>query len=170
LRTKVDETIPPSTDAETPAYRYQYWLRNPRTGAFLNPAKPDPTVFTELPGGLCTVHEPNERNVLVIVDDGTKVAITYTSERLKGMTINDLRDLIDEFLKRFLRKSITQTQLALNLDGGGSLFMGWLKENGDMQVLAAGGAKKGEPTREYPQPASSSQLREIANIVKHVLA
>jgi hypothetical protein len=126
------------------------------------------TVFTHLPGGLCTVNEPNERNVLVYVGGGIKIAVTYNSQRSKGMRINELRTLIDQFLKSYLKKSIDDTQIALNLDGGGSIFMGWLKD-GKLSILAAGSVSGGPKL--YPQNPKglASGFREVPNMVKHDL-
>lgn len=163
LRKLVDTTIPDPKLAPTKAGRLQYMVKNPN-GIPVEPY--EQTVFTHLPGGLCTVNKPNERNVLVYVSDGLKVAITYNSIRNNGMRINELRTLIDQFLQSYLKKKITETQIALNLDGGGSIFMGWLKD-GELKILAAGNVPA-TPIL-YPQDHTKLKFREVPNMVRHDL-
>ena len=96
------------------------------------------SVFAHIPGGMATVNQPNERAVLVFVGSGVKVVCSYTSRRDFGMTINEMRDVIDAFLQNFSFTGISGVQQALNLDGGASIFIGWVK-NGKLRVLASGG-------------------------------
>ncbi|TLD09435.1 hypothetical protein PspLS_11992 [Pyricularia sp. CBS 133598] len=80
--------------------------------------------YNQVPGGLATSFDRNER--LAVVQLGTSnIVFAYTCVREHGMRINELHALVDLFLQTYLRKSIFQSTLALNLDGGQSVFIGF---------------------------------------------
>ena len=116
---------------------------------------------------MATVNEPNERAVLVFVGagGGVKVVCAYTSARKAGMTIGEMRDVIDAFLHNFTFTGISGVQQALNLDGGASIFIGWMK-NGKLRVLASGGLEKQKAGVKDP---AELKLRAVTTLVKHVL-
>lgn len=97
LRTLLDATIPDPKEAATKTYRLQYWVRYSNenfVAATINGARRAiTTVFTHLSGGLCTVHEPNERNLLVYLEDGVKFAVIYTFERSQGIKVNEFESI-----------------------------------------------------------------------------
>jgi len=171
LKRPIDEKIPVDEDINSKAWRLQYFKKDSKGKKVKNPDEKSKdklltTPFTHLPGGgICTSNEPNERNALVYVD-GIKIAFAYTSERQNGMTINRLRELIDQFLKTYLKKDISKCELALNLDGGGSIFFGWVNK-GKLSVLAAG--ELGGP-RAIPFAPGEHKFRDVTTMVKHVLA
>ena len=171
MRIPLDSPEPDPKLANTTSGRLQYFIKDAQGNKIPNTVKEDTqspytrTVFTHLPGGMVTVNEPNERNALIIVKGGIKVAFTYTSQRQVGMRINELRELIDRFLKVYLKIGIADTQIALNLDGGGSIFVGWVK-NGRLNVLAAGGMAT---PKVYPLPPQGFRFRDVTTMVKHVL-
>jgi hypothetical protein len=123
------------------------------------------SVFAHIPGGVATVNERNERNVLIFVGGDVKVVCAYTSTRKLGMRINEMRDVIDQFLESFLSKRIGETEMALNLDGGASIFLGWVK-NGKLRILATGGLDK---QKAVPYEPESVKFRDVTTMVKHVL-
>ncbi|GAM83019.1 hypothetical protein ANO11243_010050 [Dothideomycetidae sp. 11243] len=124
------------------------------------------SVFSHLPGGIATANErDNERAAVIFVGAGIKVVLTYTSTQDKGMTINDMRDLIDVFLVNFSMPGIANVEQALNLDGGGSIFLGWIKD-GKLKILAAGNLDQQTPGAKDP---SGFHFRSVTTMVKHVL-
>jgi len=171
LRNPLDERMPVGEDVNSKAWRLHYFFRDRMGNKVPNPNKADEerfvtTPFMHLPGrGICTSNERNERNALVYVD-GIKIAFAYTSRRNVGMTLNHLRELIDQFLKTYLKTDITHSQMALNLDGGASTFLGWMNE-GKLSVLAAG--ELGGP-KAVPFAPEALKFREVTTMVKHVLA
>ncbi|KLU88299.1 hypothetical protein MAPG_07286 [Magnaporthiopsis poae ATCC 64411] len=88
------------------------------------------TDFAKLPGGTATANENNERLAMVKMGPRHRIVFAYTSLRDHGVKINDLRALMDAFLQGFLGKGIEKADLALNLDGGRSIFVGW-QTNGE---------------------------------------
>jgi len=163
LRKPVDTTVPPQDQANTDVGRLQYFVFD-NEGHKIPAPPPDnwvKTEFTHVPGGIVTANEQNERNVLVTVDTNTRIVFAYTSPREVGLTTNGMRDLIGVFLQGYFQgKTIETTEMALNLDGGRSIFVGWVK-NGVTEVLAAGGLTN--PT----QLPGDFKSREVATMVKH---
>lgn len=164
LKQPVDMTLPPYKNANTDAGRLQYFVHDDN-GETIPTPPPDSSfvrsAFTHIPGGVVTANQRNERNVLVIVNDNIKVVCAYTSSREVGVTINEFRDLISQFLQVYLEGTkIEHTNLALNLDGGGSIYIGW-KNNGKVEVLATGSLAN--PTQE----PTNMKFREVTTMVKH---
>ena len=122
-------------------------------------------VFAHIPGGVATANQENERAVLIFVGGGVKVVCAYTSERESGMMRNEMRDVIDAFLQKFSFTGISGVQQALNLDGGGSIFIGWVK-NGKLRVLASGGLQRQKVGAQDP---AGMKFRDVTTMVKHVL-
>ncbi|EPE26289.1 hypothetical protein GLAREA_02201 [Glarea lozoyensis ATCC 20868] len=123
------------------------------------------SVFAHVPGGIATANQPNERLVLVTIGDGTRVVCSYTSSRDDGLRMNEIRDVIDTFLCNFLCLGIADVEQALNLDGGGSVFVGWVK-NGKLKVLASGGLDRQVPGA---KDATGMWFRDVTTMVKHVI-
>jgi hypothetical protein len=124
-------------------------------------------VFAHIPGGIATVNQPNERAVVVLVGGGVKVACAYTSDRKNGMTINEMRDVVSAFLQEFTFVSgIENVKQGLNLDGGASIFIGWIK-NGRLRVLASGGL--GANQSPGAKDLAGMKFRDVTTMVKHIL-
>lgn len=165
LKKPVDTTVPPEAQANTNAGKLQYFVYDNKGQRI--PTAPGSneyvrTEFSHIPGGVVTSNEPNERAAVVIVDSSTKIAFAYTSERQTRMKINDLRDLISIFLQNYLKgKRIEDTQMALNLDGGGSIYIAWVA-NGKTEVIATGNLGQ-NPTQEEP----GWTPRQVTTMVKY---
>jgi len=71
--------MPPEAVANRDVGRLQYFLNDDKGDYILDPkGNGEPSIFSHVAGiGVCTVKEQNERMVLVIVDDGTKVVSGY---------------------------------------------------------------------------------------------
>lgn len=125
------------------------------------------TVFAHIPGGVATANEKNERLVTVMMADDLKIVFAYTSQRKNGVTINDMRDLINVFLGQYMASDLSKAQTAINLDGGASIFIGWMK-NGVLSILAAGGLEGKQS--EVPHSASQiEKFRDVTTLVKYAL-
>lgn len=165
LKKPVDTTVPPEAQANTNAGKLQYYVHDDEGQRIPTaPGRDDyvRTEFSHIPGGVVTSNEPNERAAVVIVDSCTKIAFAYTSHRQTGVTINDLRDLISIFLENYIKgKRIEDTQMALNLDGGGSIYIAWVA-NGKTEVIATGNLGQ-NPTQEQPDWTP----RQVTTMVKY---
>lgn len=125
------------------------------------------TVFSHIPGGVATANEQNERLVTVVMADDVKIVFAYTCRRKVGVTINDMRDLINVFLDQYLGADLSKAKTALNLDGGASIFIGLMKE-GVFSVLAAGGLEGKQS--EVPHGADKiKKFRDVTTMVKYPL-
>lgn len=125
------------------------------------------TVFAHIPGGVATANEPNERLVTVMMADDLKIVFAYTSKRENGVTINSMRDVINVFLDQYLNSNLSKAKTAINLDGGASIFVGWMKE-GALSILAAGGLE-GQQS-EVPHDANKiKKFRDVTTMVKYTL-
>ncbi|KAJ4292800.1 hypothetical protein N0V90_009463 [Kalmusia sp. IMI 367209] len=142
----------------------QYWCKAPpqQTSHSLSaPTMPQwvQTVYAAVPGSLAHVSQPNERLVTVILTDELKYVFSYTSMRRKGMDLNQMRDLIKVFLGTFPKANIREAKQVLNLDGGGSIFVDWVK-NGKHTIIAAGGLDGGAPGTNF-------RPRTVQTMVRH---
>ncbi|KAL1855660.1 hypothetical protein Daus18300_011041 [Diaporthe australafricana] len=125
------------------------------------------TVFSHIPGGVTTANEPNERLATVVLAGDIKVVFAYTCARKNGVTINGMREVINVFLKQYLDSDLSQAKLAVNLDGGASIFVGWMR-NERLTILAAGGL--GGKQSEVPHGLNKTKkFRSVTTMVKHVL-
>lgn len=91
----------------------------------------------------------------------------YTCERSNGITINNMRIRIDAFLQSYLHKDIFGSTLALNLDGGQSIFIGFQKLGQSMKVLTQGGLNAEKILG--IKPINPGTVREVSTMVKHEL-
>lgn len=125
------------------------------------------TVFSHIPGGMATANEPNERLATVVLAGDIKLVFAYTSARTNGVTINRFRELINVFLDQYLDSDLAQAKVAINLDGGASIFVGWMRD-GHLSILAAGGleGKQGEVPHGLDK---IKEFRGVTTMVKHVL-
>lgn len=146
----------------------QYWCQ--RTRATTEHAIPHPdestglvqSVYSQIPGGIATSNQPNERLVTVIMTNDVKLVVTYTSRRSKGVNVNQMRSLVEAFLASFMGADIkTNTKQVLNLDGGGSIFVAWVNNN-KWQVIAAG-------NQGGARPPPGWRPRMVTTMIKHTL-
>ncbi len=146
----------------------QYWCQ--RTQATTEHALPHPnkriglvqSVYSQIPGGIAASNQPNERLVTVILQNDLKLVFTYTSRRSKGVNVNQMRSIVEAFLASFLKADIKiDTKQVLNLDGGGSIFVAWVK-NKRWEIIAAGN-QGGERTPPGWRP------RMVTTMIKHTL-
>lgn len=142
----------------------QYWCkRTPETTEHALPHPTDDTlvrtVFSQIPGGVATSREPNERLVTVIMTENLKYVFTYTSRRSRGVDVNRMRDVIKIYLGEFLGANIRDAKQVLNFDGGGSIFVAWVK-NGRYDVIAAGGLNG-------QKAGSTFRPRTVTTMVRH---
>jgi hypothetical protein len=147
----------------------QYWCKKTRETTEHATPHPDvernglvQTVYAQIPGGLATSNQPNERLVTVIMKRDMKLVFSYTSRRSKGVTVNHMRSLVEVYLASFFKADIkADTEQVLNLDGGGSIFVAWVKNN-RWEVIAAGnlgGART----------PSGWRPRMVTTMIKHTL-
>ncbi|PVI02298.1 hypothetical protein DM02DRAFT_626808 [Periconia macrospinosa] len=99
-------------------------------------------VYGSIPGSLSHASRPHNRLVTVIMSKTSKFIFSYTSTRqaLAGLNLNEMRALIDTFLREFTSapNGIAGAQQALNMDGGGSVFVNFINGDGEMELIAAG--------------------------------
>ncbi|TLS21612.1 uncharacterized protein PpBr36_09552 [Pyricularia pennisetigena] len=122
--------------------------------------------YNLIPGGMSTTINPNERLVFVQFSD-VKVVFAYTSLRTNAVSINHMRNLIDLFLNLYLDKNISGAAVALNLDGGGSVFLGFQEPGQPMKVIAQGYRED----HQIPglKPIIPGSVRKITTMVMHQL-
>ncbi|WP_117196203.1 hypothetical protein [Rhizobium terrae] len=104
------------------------------------------SVWAQVPGNLSHVGQPNERSGLSNHQDLTKHAggsvlcHAYTSERSKGLIINDFRLLVEQGAQ-FVGLSLADLpdNEAWANDGGPSVFHIFVDEAGGLRFLAKGG-------------------------------
>lgn len=159
LRKRIDVPIAPQSQVNTNAGRLTYWIYGDDGKPIVPKTK---SQFVHLPGGVVTSNERNERSVVVIVNDSTKIVCAYTGPKAFGKTINEMSDLISVFMQNYLDgKKIETTQLALNLDGGGTTYIAWVN-NGKTDVLAVGNSNV-NPT----QRPLDWQPRKLTTMLKY---
>ncbi|KAF1968327.1 hypothetical protein BU23DRAFT_656129 [Bimuria novae-zelandiae CBS 107.79] len=114
----------------------KHLVKTPGTIPFVN------KVFGSIPGSLSHASSTNERLVTVIITPSQKYVFSYTSKRDAdgGIHFNQMRELIDIFLTDFasVKGGIKSAHLALNVDGGGSVYVNWINARGEQQIIAAG--------------------------------
>ncbi|KAK1989884.1 hypothetical protein LX36DRAFT_705571 [Colletotrichum falcatum] len=125
------------------------------------------SIESSTPGGLASSNQPNERAAAMELPDKTRVVFAYNSGRPDGLRINEWQELVDMFTREYLGKSVGELTFTLNLDGGGSIYIGWVRNN-ECKVLALGGADGELPALPY-SPPSSKKFRPIATMVKFEL-
>ncbi|KAJ4360715.1 uncharacterized protein N0V89_001282 [Didymosphaeria variabile] len=120
-------------------------------------------IYGSIPGSLSHASGSAERLVTVIISPSHKYVFSYTSTRNNrgGLDLNRMRLLIDTFLKEFttVKEGIANAHQALNMDGGGSVFVNWVKSNGEQHIIAAGKMSGKE--------LGSKRPRTVQTIVKH---
>lgn len=138
--------------------RFQCWVKDTKRQS----------KYTKIPGGLSHANQPNERLALVQARQA-KVVFAYTSRRRNGLTINQLRTVIDVFLRTYLDgRTIANTELALNLDGGGSVFVGY-HSKGKTYHIVAGDQQADEAVPLGLRDPAGLKFRAVANFVRHDL-
>ncbi|KAL8377895.1 hypothetical protein RB595_008535 [Gaeumannomyces hyphopodioides] len=100
------------------------------------------SIYAKIAGGLGHANQPNERLALV----QTKQVKSY----LDGTTI-------------------ATTELALNLDGGGSLFVGY-QSKGKAYLIVTGDQRGRAPVQVGLRDIAQLEYRAVANFVRHDLA
>lgn len=142
------------------------------------PIKTDPLLqwedrktYGNIVGSLVHANQGNDRLAIAIVGKD-KYIFAYTGADKKGENRVDverlrLRLLMDSFLRAYAGTTISATTSALNLDGGGSVYVAW-RSKGVEKVIARGRAgDDGVPLQENPP---SSALREVPNCLKLTVA
>jgi hypothetical protein len=117
-----------------------------------------------MPGGLAHASQYNERLAIAVVGrDKYIFAYTAVDRFAHGINVNELRDLIDVFLKAFTTSSIAAATTVLNLDGGGSIFVAWRKR-GKETVISRGSVNDDGPP--FNNDGFLGDPREVANFLK----
>ncbi|KAK3214072.1 hypothetical protein GRF29_28g1970258 [Pseudopithomyces chartarum] len=115
-------------------------------------------------GGVHTSGDPNERLVHVILPDGTKIIFVYTCANrfLYGCDMNKMRGIIDTFLQTYYKTPIAKTQMALNLDGGSSIYVSWKERGRRPRLIAVGSLETKVPLRlKHP--------KRVTNLIKFIV-
>jgi hypothetical protein len=130
--------------------------------------------YNSIPGSLAHASSNADRLVTVIMSDEYKYIFSYTSTSQKpaGLNLNQMRDLIDAFLKGFTeakKDGIKGAKQALNMDGGGSVYVVLVKANGEQEVIAAG---KMDGVKEAQNGGSlvGNSVRTVQTLVKHTFS
>ncbi|TLD05499.1 uncharacterized protein PgNI_09080 [Pyricularia grisea] len=156
--------------------RFQYWDNKPDPKTTKTPK----TAFTRIPGNLAHSSQRNERLALVEATYqragkpvAVKIVFAYTTNdrHRGGVTIFELRELIQKFLMQFIDGlTLERTELAMNLDGGGSVFVG-LQSRGTTYAIV-GGSQKDTPVRLGLRSPGELKyaVRAVTNFVRHDLA
>lgn len=109
----------------------------------------------------------NERLAVAFVGQDKYVFTHMADDRhTDGVDVNELRTLIDEFLKAFggPGASVLSASTVLNLDGGGSVWMSWREGGRDQHVIAKGSGKDdGLPFSDRP---FAGKVRDVNNLLK----
>ncbi|KAF2691411.1 hypothetical protein K458DRAFT_397905 [Lentithecium fluviatile CBS 122367] len=130
----------------------EFWYRD---------AQGQQTATSRVPGSLAHANQPNERLVIVTLPNGNKYLFVYTTTRTgDGVNVNQMRAVIETFLREFFRTTLAQTSQALNLDGGGSLYVSW-NQGGREQVIATGSNRDGTPNQ-VANPRRATNLLKIS--------
>jgi hypothetical protein len=122
----------------------------------------------QLAGSLVHANQPNERLAIALVGND-KYIFAYTCVAARNcklaVTTNQLRLIMDEFLQVYAGSSIAKASTALNLDGGGSLWVSW-RENGKSREIARG--EVGDDGRPFEEatPEAKGSFREVPNFLK----
>jgi hypothetical protein len=115
-------------------------------------------------GSLAHASQSNERLAIAVVGRDKYIFAYTAANRFKaGVDVNDLRDLIDTFLKAFTTSSVAAATTVLNLDGGGSIFVAWRKR-GKETVIARGSVNDDGPP--FENDGFNKKPREVANFLK----
>ncbi|KAK1957256.1 hypothetical protein LY78DRAFT_686356 [Colletotrichum sublineola] len=134
---------------------------------FIDEDRKHRTIESSTPGGLATSNQPNERAAAMELPDKTRVVFAYNSGRDDGLRIHEWQELIDTFTREYFNKGVSESTFTLNLDGGGSIYIGWVR-NDECKVLALGGTQGKLPALPY-SPPSGKKHRPIATMVKFEL-
>ncbi|PVH92212.1 hypothetical protein DM02DRAFT_663162 [Periconia macrospinosa] len=127
--------------------------------------------YGDIPGSLAHATTKADRLVTVIMSDEYKYIFSYTSPEKKqvGLDLQQMKDLIDTFLKGFTeakKDGIKGAKQALNMDGGGSVYVVLVKANGEQEVIAAG-KMDAEKEAENGGSLNKQRARTVQTIVKH---
>ncbi|EFQ36793.1 hypothetical protein CGRA01v4_04131 [Colletotrichum graminicola] len=134
---------------------------------FLDNDRKHRSIESSTPGGLATSNQPNERAAAMELPDKTRVVFAYNSGRPEGLRIDEWQKLIDTFSREYLGKGVGESKFTLNLDGGGSIYIGWVRNN-ECKLLALGGIEGKLPALPYLPPSSKTH-RPMATMVKFEL-
>jgi hypothetical protein len=125
--------------------------------------------WTDTHGGLAHANQPNERLVLVELgpahgNDLYLFAYTGspTATRSRpGVDLNEMRRIIDLFFTHYVSGvRLSNVPLALNLDGGGSIYLSW-NTGATEEVIA-----KGRYGDDDPDGRPLGHIRNVANLLK----
>ena len=115
-------------------------------------------------GGVHTASDPNERLVYVLLRDGTKIIFVYTcQDRFQyGCDLNEMREIMDNFLQSYCDTCLEKTHTALNLDGGSSIYVSWKEEGRRPRVIAIGSLR-------MKTPLKVSRPKNVTNMIKFMV-
>ena len=115
-------------------------------------------------GGVHTSGDPNKRLVHVVLPNGTKIIFVYTCTNrfLYGCDINRMRGIIDTFLRMYYKTPIAKTQVALNLDGGSSIYVSWNEKGRRPKLIAVG-------SLETKVPLKVKRPKRVTNLIKFIV-
>ena len=115
-----------------------------------NQTKPNPD--NNLAGGLTHSSDFNERSAISLNDFNVSMhTLTTGGNRLLGTSMNTWKEIINFTANSQTSKKHSSNTCALNLDGGGSVFLS-IYENGNLKTLSKEGSSKGN-------------LRSVTNII-----
>lgn len=118
-------------------------------------------------GSLNHAGSSNERLAVAFVGQDKYVFTHMADDRFEnGVNMNELRTLIDEFLKAYggPGASVMHASTVLNLDGGGSTYMAWREGGIEQHVIARGDGKDDGPP--FRNTGFAGHNREVNNILK----
>jgi hypothetical protein len=125
--------------------------------------------WTDIDGSLAHADQPNERLVLVQLgaahgNDLYLFAYTgspTTRRQRPSVELNEMRRIIDLFFSHYVSGAqLSNVPLALNLDGGGSIYLSW--NNGAREEVIA----KGRYGADDPDGRPLGHVRDVANLLK----
>lgn len=116
------------------------------------------TSYSKLTGSLAHASQPNERLVLVTMRNHDKLIFVYTARRrTNGLNTRGMTDLMHLWFKTYTNLKLSDVVQAVNLDGGGSIYVSW-NHLGVEKKIAAGNIGD-----EFP---AGTARRKVANVLK----
>jgi hypothetical protein len=73
-----------------------------------------------------------------------------------------MRGIIDTFLRMYYKTPIAKTQVALNLDGGSSIYVSWNEKGRRPKLIAVG-------SLETKVPLKVKRPKRVTNLIKFIV-
>ncbi|KAJ4297667.1 hypothetical protein N0V90_005561 [Kalmusia sp. IMI 367209] len=116
------------------------------------------TRHSKLTGSLAHASQPNERLVLVTMKNHDRLIFVYTArKRSSGLNTRGMRDLMLLWVSTYTQYKVSDVVQAVNLDGGGSIYVSWNHLGVEKKIAA------GNIADEFP---AGSARRKVANVLK----